>query len=227
MAGEAVGVGKEVALKGVRRCRSRLSPFGDELGVLAGGGEKGLARAETGGLNCLGDVEDVVALGDGEGAGIDVAANDAVVDLGDGGGMVEAVLASLERAATKLTEQVEAEPVANDAIPLQLLGDSLGSRARSDVDEGLSLGAEGGIDDVTGDGRGDESEQKQEPKKLQNCVPPSGPARCIGLPTFYDHWIGAENTDKAPEYVLLSVLFHDSPWPLSGLPTHPVSARIV
>ena len=55
---------------------------------------------EAGGLDCLGDVEDVVALGDGEGAGVDVAADEAVVDLGHGDGVVEAVLAGLEGAAS-------------------------------------------------------------------------------------------------------------------------------
>ncbi len=52
-------------------------PLGDELGVLAFGGEEGVARAESGCLDRLGDVEDVVALGDGEGAGVDVAAEQA------------------------------------------------------------------------------------------------------------------------------------------------------
>ena len=128
--------------------------------------------------------------------GVDIAANDAVVDLGHGDGMIEAVFASLERAASELTKQIEAEPVANDAVPLQLLGNGLGSGAGRDVDEGLGMGAEGGVNDIAGDGCGDENEQKQKPEKLQNCVPPSGPARCIGLSIFYDHGISAKNTDK-------------------------------
>ena len=38
------------------------------------GGEEVGAGGEAGGLDGLGDVEDVVALGDGEGYGVDVAA---------------------------------------------------------------------------------------------------------------------------------------------------------
>ena len=53
------------------------------------------AGGESCGFNGLGDVEDVVALGDGEGLGVDVAADEAVVDLGWRDRVVEAVLAGL------------------------------------------------------------------------------------------------------------------------------------
>ena len=59
------------------RCRGRDSlrgrrggggeEVGDELGVAALGGEEIVALGEAGGFDCGGDVEDVVALGDGEG----------------------------------------------------------------------------------------------------------------------------------------------------------------
>ena len=80
VAGEAVGVGEEIALErgGVGR------EVGDEAGLAAFGGEEGVAGAEAGGVDCRGDVEDVVALGDGERDEVDVAAGDAGVDLGGG-----------------------------------------------------------------------------------------------------------------------------------------------
>ena len=70
VAGEAVGVGEEIAFErgGVGR------EVGDQRGLAAFGGEEGIAGAKAGGLDRLGDVEDVVALGDGEGDGVDVAA---------------------------------------------------------------------------------------------------------------------------------------------------------
>ena len=89
VAGEAVGVREEVALE-----RGRAGgEVGDEAGLGVGGGKQAAAGGETGGFDGLGDVEKVVALGDGEGDSVDVAANDAGVDLGCGRGAVEAVLA--------------------------------------------------------------------------------------------------------------------------------------
>ena len=95
VAGEAVGVGEEVAFErlGVGAGREEV---GDEFGVLALGGEEGVAFGEPGGFDGGGDVEDVEALGDGEGLGVDVAADEAVVDLGWRDWMVEAVLAGFE-----------------------------------------------------------------------------------------------------------------------------------
>lgn len=65
VAGEPIGIGEEKALEGVRRRSSGLGPFGDQFGVLSCGGKEGIAGAEAGGLDCLGDIEDVVALWDG------------------------------------------------------------------------------------------------------------------------------------------------------------------
>ena len=79
------------------------------------GGEEVVALAEAGGLDRLGDVEDVVALGDGEGDGVDVAADEAGVDLGGGGGVVEAVLAGFELAAFDGAEEVEGVAAADDS----------------------------------------------------------------------------------------------------------------
>ncbi len=64
--------------------------------MLAFGGEEGVAGAEAGVLDGLGDVEDVEAFGDGEGSGVDFAVEDVVVHVGHGELVVEAVLACLE-----------------------------------------------------------------------------------------------------------------------------------
>ena len=103
VAGEAVGVGEEIAFErgGVGR------EIGDEVGLAAFGGEEVVAGAEAGGLDRLGDVEDVVALGDGEGDGVDIAADHARIDFRGGGGVVEAVLAGDELAALDGTEESE------------------------------------------------------------------------------------------------------------------------
>src|SRR5271168_3677827 len=93
---------------------------GDELGMLAFGGQEDIALGEAGGLDCGGDVEDVVALGDGEGLGIDVALDEAGVDLGHGDGVVETVLPSLEGAAFLQTEETEAITTADDAASFHL-----------------------------------------------------------------------------------------------------------
>src|SRR5665213_1958531 len=84
--GEAVGVREEVAFErgGVGR------EVVDEGGVVALGGEKFIARGETGLVDGIGDVKDVDALGDGDGDGVDIASHDAGVDLGGGSGMVKA-----------------------------------------------------------------------------------------------------------------------------------------
>ena len=95
---ESVGVGEEVALErgGVGR------KVGDQGGLGALGGEEGVAGAETCLLGCPRNVEDVVALRHGETHGIDVAAQDAGVDLGGRGGMVEEVFAGLQAATLQL-----------------------------------------------------------------------------------------------------------------------------
>ena len=108
VAGEAVGVGEEIAFEG---------GGGGVLGVWKGAmssvwrrsaARKASREPRPADCDCLGDVEDVVALGDGEGDGVDVAAGDAGVDLGGGGGVVEAVLAGLEGAAFAEAEQSKA-----------------------------------------------------------------------------------------------------------------------
>jgi hypothetical protein len=65
-------------------------------------------------LDGLGDVEDVVALGDGEGDGVDIAAQDAGVDLSGGRGVVEAVFAGEQLAALDGAEEIEGEAAADD-----------------------------------------------------------------------------------------------------------------
>ena len=63
VAGEAVGVGEEIAFERVG-AGAGGEEVGDELGVLALGGEEGVTFGEAGGLGCGGDVEDVIALGE-------------------------------------------------------------------------------------------------------------------------------------------------------------------
>lgn len=79
VAREAVGIRVEEALE--RGGVAARDEIGDEGGVAALGGEDVPGRAEAGGLRGVGDVEDVEAFGDDEGAGVDVAADDAVVDV--------------------------------------------------------------------------------------------------------------------------------------------------
>ena len=73
MAGEAVGGRKEEPFKG----GGVGGNVGDESGVLAGGSEEGVVRAQTGRFGGMGDVEEVVALGQGEGQGKGVAVTEA------------------------------------------------------------------------------------------------------------------------------------------------------
>jgi hypothetical protein len=131
------------------------------------------AGREAGGLDGVGDVEDVVALGDGEGAGVDVAADDAGVDLGGWRGMVEAVLTGEELAALCDSEEVEGIAAADCAGLLELRGDGLCAGAGRDVDVGggVVVGAggrpDGGVDGVGREGGNDESDQEQGCEELQ------------------------------------------------------------
>ena len=147
VAGEAVGVGEEVAFE-----RFGVGAWGEEIGdefdVLALGGEEGFAFGEAGGFDCGGDVEDVEALGDGEGLGVDVAADEAVVDLGWWDRVVEAIFAGLEGAVAGEAEEGEGVAAADDAVFPQKGGDGGGAGAGGDVDEGFGCWAVGGVDDV-------------------------------------------------------------------------------
>jgi hypothetical protein len=168
-AGEAVGVGEEVAFerRGVR------AEVGDERSLRAFGGEKGFARTEAGGLDGLGDIEDVIALGDGDGEGIDVAARDARVDLGGGRRVVEAVLAGDELAAFDGAEEVEREAAADGACVLKLGCDEARTGARSDVDVGgcvvrcAGRRADGNEEEVAGDSGDEEREEEEGCEELQ------------------------------------------------------------
>jgi len=60
VAGKAVGVGEEEAFK---RGRVGREVADERVGFAAFGGKEVFARGEAGGLDRLGDVEDVVALG--------------------------------------------------------------------------------------------------------------------------------------------------------------------
>src|SRR6202041_2594859 len=126
--GELVGVGKKIAFEGGWGWTVG-GPGGDEFGVLALGCEEGVAGAEAGGLDCLSDVEDVEAFGDGEGAGVDVAVGDVVGGVGHGELGVEALLACLEAAPFGEAEEIEAVTTADDAAALELGGDGLGAGA--------------------------------------------------------------------------------------------------
>src|ERR1039457_360429 len=107
---------------------------GNQDGFAAFCGEEGIALAEAGGFDCLGDIEDVVALGDSEGDGVDITANDAFVDLGGGRGVVEAVFAGKEPAALYGTEEVEGIAAAQDAGVFKLRSDRPGCGAGRDID---------------------------------------------------------------------------------------------
>ena len=160
---EAVGVGEEVAFER----RGVGAEVGDEGCLGALGGEEGIVRAEAGGFDGLGDVEDVVALGDGDGEGIDIAAGDAGVDLGGGGGVVEAVLAGDEFAAFDGAEEIEGEAAADGAGVFKLGGDEAGAGAGGDVDVGRGVvgraggRADGGVEEVAGYGGDEQCEEAE------------------------------------------------------------------
>ena len=81
----------------------------------------------------LGDVEDVVALGDGERDEVDVAAERCGRRPRWRGGVIEAVFAGDELAALDEAEEVEGEAGADDAGALELGGDGHGPGAGGDV----------------------------------------------------------------------------------------------
>ncbi len=166
VAGEAVGVGEEIAFE-----RAGVGVWwqeaGEEFGVLAFGGEEDVAAGEAGGFGGGGDVEDVVALGDGEGLGVDVAAEEAVVDLAGRGGVIESVFAGLEGAVAAETEEGEGVTAADDAVFSQEGGDGGGSGAGRDVDEGLRGWAVGGVEEEGGCAGGEEEKEQEGEEKLQ------------------------------------------------------------
>jgi len=168
VAGEVVGVGEEIAFErgGVRAIG------GDELGVLALGGEEFFSWGEAGGFDCLRDVEDVEAFGDGDGDGVDVALEQAGVDLGERGGVVEAVLAGLEGSGLVGAQQVEAVLAADDAGAGELRGDARGGGAGGDFDEGLGVRAEGREEEIREGGCGDGMRRKRTPRDFKRWCPP-------------------------------------------------------
>ena len=170
MAGEAVGVREEVTLE--RRGVGR--EVGDKVGAADRRFQKFVAPAQTGGLDGLGDVEDVVALGDGEGDGVDIAAQDAGVDLSGGRGVVEAVFAGEQLAALDGAEEIEGKAAADDPGVLELAGDGHGPGAGGDVDVGCAGSggagrrAEGSIDRISREGGRDQRQQQQGCEILQS-----------------------------------------------------------
>src|ERR1017187_6041483 len=157
VAGEAVGVREEVTLE--RRGIGR--EIGDKVGAAERRFQEFVAPAQTGGLDGLGDVEDVVALGDGERDGVDIAAQDAGVDLSSGRGVVEAVFAGEQPAAFDGAEEIESEAAADDPRMLELAGDGHGPGAGGDVDvgwvgSGTGSRAEGSIDRIRREGGRDQ-----------------------------------------------------------------------
>jgi len=145
-------------------------PLGDEFSVLALGGEEVVALGETGGFDCGGDIEDVVALGNGEGLGVNVALDEAGVDLGHGDWVVEAVLACFESAGFLQAEECKTVAAPDDTGLLHLSGDGGGSRVRGDIDEGFGGGAVRSVDDVSNSASGEEEKKQEGEKKLQSCA---------------------------------------------------------
>ncbi len=138
--------------------------------MLAFRGEEDIAFREAGCFDRSRDVEDVVALGNGKGLGVDVALDEASIDIGCGDRVVEAVFAGFEGSSAGETEKVKAVSTADDSVLLHEGGDGRGTGACRDVDEGLGRGAVGGVDDVGGCPGGDEKKQQDNPKELQSCA---------------------------------------------------------
>src|ERR1017187_3242964 len=111
MAGGAVGVGG----KGAFQRGGVGEGIGGGGGLAALGSRECVAGAEAGRLYGLGDLEDVVALGDGERTGVDIAEDHSRIDFGGGRGVVEAVLAGDELAALDGAEEVEGVAAAYDS----------------------------------------------------------------------------------------------------------------
>jgi hypothetical protein len=146
VAGEVIGVGEEIAFEGP--CLGIVAR--DQFSVLAGGGEEVGFGPEACGFDCCGDVEEIEAFRDGDSACVYVALEEAGVDLGERGGVVEAVLAGLEGAAFGGAEEVEGVGAADDAGVGKLLTDGGAGGAGGDVDKGLGRGSEGEIEERGG-----------------------------------------------------------------------------
>ena len=154
-------------------------PLGDEGGLFALGGEEGDVIAQSSRFDRVRDVEDVVALRDGEGFFIHVAANDPGVDLGSGGGVVEAVFAGVKLAALEGAEEVEDVAAADDVGLLELGGDGLGSGAGGYVDVGRRVFSrdgrrrEGNVDEESR-GSGDAEREEKQCRQIFHRFLPSG-----------------------------------------------------
>ena len=163
MRAEAIGIRVKEALE---RGRARAAGL-DEVGMVTLGGEKGFARAEASLLDGLGDIKDVVARRDDEGAGVDVTPGDAGVDLPHGSGMVKAIDSSAETAAFDHPEEVEAVSGADNAVLLKEGGNASRSGAGGDVNECLLRRAEGHDEEVGGEGSEEQNKDGKQPKGLQ------------------------------------------------------------
>jgi len=157
---KTVGVREQVSLQGL----GAGVDVGDEGGLAASGVEEVLAGGEVGLLDARGDVVDVGALGNDDGAGEYITMDDAAVDFGYRRGVVEAVFASQELSPQEKTEEIEGEAGTNDAGVFELATDPDGGRARREIDEDLGAGAEGSEDRPGGHPgeAGDSHEEEQQ-----------------------------------------------------------------
>lgn len=95
--------------------------------------------------------------------GVDVTVGDAAVDLGGGGGMIEAVLAGAQAAMGNESEEIEGDAGAKNAVLLEKGGYLEGRGSGGDVDEALGGGAEGGEHEPGGKGEEQNGDEEGEP----------------------------------------------------------------
>ena len=111
-AGKTVGVGEKIAFQ-VFGSRVKI---GNQSHIPAGGRQELFFGSKLGILDRLGDVEKVEAFGDRHCAGINIAANNAVVHCRNSRRLNELVLSRLERAPMDHVPEIERILAADNAM---------------------------------------------------------------------------------------------------------------